>query len=220
MTDITELLGKTLSAIEVSTGEDEILFTTATGARYRLYHGQSCCEYVRIEDICGDLDDLIGAPILLAEEVVSENETPDGMPPNEDLCDSYTWTFHKLATIRGSVALRWLGESNGRYSESVDFERFAEEWEHIISTEITPTLGGVEEIVPVTLKLTLRGWPATTDGPAVAELRRCRVLVRGEWEHLDGRLHWRILELASAWLKAPGNVEKCFDSYPELEGGK
>lgn len=120
-----DLLGKILADVTRTDGryDDELIFTLDDGTQCKLFHSQDCCESVRIEDICGDLADLIGSPILLAEEVRFQNEDPDGREPSEDdrYRDSFTWTFYKLSTIKGSVTIRWYGESNGYYSESVDF---------------------------------------------------------------------------------------------------
>lgn len=110
-----ELVGKTLTSIERDESY-ELIFRTSDGEKYRMYHEQDCCESVEIEDIDGDLDDLIGDPILLAEEISKDGEE------DEDSWSS-TWTFYKLANIKGAVTIRWFGESNGYYSESVDFVR-------------------------------------------------------------------------------------------------
>ena len=121
MAEIGELLGQILVSIE-NIDDEEILFTNTGGKRYKLHHHQGCCEEVRIEDICGDLKDLVGEPILLAEEVIGESAQPVGWTPEHDPEDSVTWTFYKFATRKGYVDIRWLGSSNGYYSESVDFE--------------------------------------------------------------------------------------------------
>lgn len=42
-------------------------------------------------------------------------------PEPGDEWDSHTWTFYRFVTMLGTVTVRWLGESNGYYSESVDF---------------------------------------------------------------------------------------------------
>lgn len=112
-----ELIGKTFAAVTGEVNGDEMVFRGVTGApSFRFYHGQECCEHVRIEDICGDVGDLAGAPIVEAEEVSNADA------PERPECESYTWTFYRFATTKGSVWVRWLGESNGYYSESVDFE--------------------------------------------------------------------------------------------------
>lgn len=107
------LLGLTLASIEGGIGSDEIIFKTTEGRQFKQLHHQDCCESVSVNDITGDLADLIGSPILVAEE---SSCTADHLP------ESGTWTFYKLATVKGWVDIRWLGESNGYYSESVSFE--------------------------------------------------------------------------------------------------
>jgi hypothetical protein len=115
-TNIEELLGKVLAKINRD-GDEELIFYTADGAKYRMYHEQDCCEHVSIEDIIGDFADLIDSPIIMAEEI-----TQDGTEEDEDVWDeSATWTFYKLATNKGYVTIRWYGSSNGYYSESVVF---------------------------------------------------------------------------------------------------
>ena len=110
--DFSELLGKTI--IHIHKTEDTLLFFCADGTKYIQFHYQECCESVTLEDICGELGDLLASPILQAEEEGQEFSV--GAHEN-----SSTWTFYKLATIKGSVTLRWYGTSNGYYSENVDF---------------------------------------------------------------------------------------------------
>jgi len=119
-TKFEDLLGKTL--VEIKSDHENIWFKTGDGEVYRQFHSQDCCEGVEVEDVIGNFDDLIGSPILLAEEIIHENENPNGIPVKE-YQDSFTWTFYKLATNKGCVTIRWYGESNGYYSESVDFEK-------------------------------------------------------------------------------------------------
>lgn len=121
--DFGILKGVTLTKIDRS--EDELLFHTQQGGAFKLYHEQDCCESVLLESITGELDDILNTPVLLAEEVNNVDE-PSGATLDFP-ADSYTWTFYKLSTIKGSVTLRWYGESNGYYSEEVSFVQIDKE---------------------------------------------------------------------------------------------
>jgi len=85
---------------------------------FHFYHAQDCCESVFIDDVVGDLADLIDTPILMAEEV--SGESPAGFDENDH--ESCEWTFYKFATIKGYVDVRWFGESNGYYSTGVSMD--------------------------------------------------------------------------------------------------
>jgi len=101
--------------IRIDKTDDELLFHLDDGSRWKMYHRQDCCEYVTLDDVCGDLNDLLDSPILKFEEVYQYSNKNDS--------NSFTWTFYKIATIKGQVDLKWYGTSNGYYSESVNIEQ-------------------------------------------------------------------------------------------------
>ncbi len=112
MYGIEQLVGKTLVKIERGDydGNEALIFYADDNTVYRMYHDQDCCESVWIEDINGDLDDLLNTPITSASE-----RTEDG---SEDSM----WTFYHVETNKGSVVIRWNGQSE-YYSVSVSFQK-------------------------------------------------------------------------------------------------
>ena len=113
--DVSILKGKILKDIKIE-GNENIFFIDEDGIEYEMFHDYDCCENVYIEDICGDINNLIGSKIIMAEEVINRD-----LSPLNKFDESYTWTFYKFATVKGYVTIRWYGESNGYYSEEVDF---------------------------------------------------------------------------------------------------
>jgi len=110
-----KLFGKTAKIVKVK-DSDEVIVTTVCGDIYKFFHCQDCCEQVNLEDFEGGVEDLVGGVILSAEEVEGVYEEPD-----MNLEESFTWTFYKIETTKGGLWMRWLGKSNGYYSEDVDF---------------------------------------------------------------------------------------------------
>jgi hypothetical protein len=136
--NFSDLVGVVLDGVTGKVGDDALRFTFSDGRTAKMHHSQDCCESVTLIDICGDLDDLVGSPVLYAEEV-SDSHDKRGIAPWQrsksdeffdalkddnfrEPDDSFTWTFYRIGTVKGAVTLRWLGESNGYYSESVDFD--------------------------------------------------------------------------------------------------
>ena len=108
--DVSEMLNQTFTSVRA---DNETVTFENDEVRYILYHDQDCCESVAVEEIIGDLEDLENLPLLIAREDTNAEDpgTCDG--------ESYTWTFYNFATYKGYVTIRFLGESNGYYSEEV-----------------------------------------------------------------------------------------------------
>lgn len=109
--NISEFIGMVFTDIKLSDDKETLIFKTNDNRTFEMYHEQDCCESVSLEDVSGELDWLIDSPVLKAEEVTKEGDTDWG---------TNTWTFYHINTAKGYVTLRWYGESNGYYSESVD----------------------------------------------------------------------------------------------------
>jgi hypothetical protein len=139
--EFADLVGEVFTAVKRSNDDDELIFETNTHT-YKMYHSQDCCEGVDIEDIEGDLEDLLNSPITIAEEATSDSEGGSdnigyfkvealikGVDLDVDKSSegSYTWTFYRIGTAKGGVVIRWYGASNGYYSESVSVYKQAKE---------------------------------------------------------------------------------------------
>ena len=120
LSPLEELLGKTMGSV-TQTGNDLIDFKAVTGEHWQMYYEPDCCAVCNIEDVIGDLKDLVGAPIAMAEESTNSDSPRETEYPDE----SFTWTFYKFATAKGYVTIRWYGSSNGYYSETATFRRVA-----------------------------------------------------------------------------------------------
>lgn len=108
--NIEQIEGMTIAAVVYDKEEESLLIHLNTHV-LEMVHIQDCCESVYLADIVGSFEDLIGYPLLEAFESIVDIGSDDM---------SSTATYYNFKTIKASVQLRWVGESNGYYSETVD----------------------------------------------------------------------------------------------------
>lgn len=108
------LIGKIPKGVIVNTYDGEFTIDFQCGSKLKLYHDYECCESFWLEDVVGDISKLIGNPLTICEEVSSDGHEMD--------YEHQTWTYYKFATIKGYVDLRFIGQSNGYYSEACTVE--------------------------------------------------------------------------------------------------
>jgi len=105
--EIKEMVGKIFTSVKAE--YDELIFENEE-EKVTFYHDQDCCENVSIEEIHGELSDLEGEPLWVAE-VITNDDSDSGWDEE--------WTFYVFRTNKGTVTVRWFGASNGYYSTSV-----------------------------------------------------------------------------------------------------
>ncbi len=110
--EFSVLVGEVLDAVDIDKRKDQILLTTRSGRQFLVYHEQDCCESVRIVGQDGNFEKLIGKPIVEARD--------NAVDTSEEAADSQTTTTLIFRVDGETVISRWVGDSNGYYSESVD----------------------------------------------------------------------------------------------------
>jgi len=108
------LKGERLIAVDgLKEGSEEVIFKTASGRVFKMYHEQDCCESVKITRHSSAYVHGGGLLVVEATEKIEEN-----IPS----CESATrTTFIINGGGYSGFFIEWVGESNGYYSESVSF---------------------------------------------------------------------------------------------------
>ena len=116
------LVGVVLNYIDTDEKGDVIMLTTKSGRKFKIYHEQDCCEVVKIQDTEGNWHDLLGKVIVDASE-----ETECDVCESEEIYCEESWTKTTLTfkVNDATVISRWIGTSNGYYSERVDIAELA-----------------------------------------------------------------------------------------------
>ncbi len=121
VTVFSDLIGKSISVIStVVPGTEVIFFTLYDNSIWKMWYEDGAPVAATVAEVVGDIKDIMDSALLEAESI-SQKAKPEDIPEGYD--PSATWTFYKFRTRKGSVVIRWLGISNGWYSEKVNFMR-------------------------------------------------------------------------------------------------
>ena len=109
--DIAQIQGMTITSVVYKEDAESLLIHLNTHVLEMMHH-QDCCESVYLADVVGSFEDLIGYPLLEVSESIVNIESAE--------YESATASYYNFKTVKANVQLRWVGESNGYYSETVD----------------------------------------------------------------------------------------------------
>jgi len=109
-----KLFTRTIASLEgFEPGSVEVIIRFTDGSYIQQEHVQDCCEDVSLYQVDGNIQKHIGATAI---DFIKKSTTAE----DAEVEEYGTWTFYTLITSKGYLDWRWLGESNGYYSEDVD----------------------------------------------------------------------------------------------------
>ena len=108
---IEQLTGMAITAVIYKEDNESLLIHLNTHV-LEMIHYRDCCETVYLADVVGNFEDLIGYPLLEVSESIVNIESAE--------YESTTASYYNFKTVKANVQLRWVGESNGYYSETVN----------------------------------------------------------------------------------------------------
>jgi hypothetical protein len=116
------LKGKIITKISVIKQTERIdQIRIEVGAKnFRLFHDEACCEEVQLVKIIGKIESIIGKKITLAEE--DSFEPPWWKGEYSEFSRTHTWSSYYLEAGTSRLELWFLGQSNGCYSEVLEFQ--------------------------------------------------------------------------------------------------
>lgn len=117
---LDKMHGLIVTNIDIS--DDDILITTEGNNQFRFYHDQECCESVYIYDCNDDLKVLENKKLESVFYDCIHNVDPDDITNSDQYRESFTWTNVYFVTNEKTVCVRWYGESNGYYNETIDIQ--------------------------------------------------------------------------------------------------
>ena len=96
-----------------------VLFTNNIDEHYAMYHEQDCCETVEVDGIYGDLVGIKGNNVVSCDRMTFSG--PNHTEKRGYYEESVTVSIYKIVYRGGEMTIKWYGESNGYYDESVGF---------------------------------------------------------------------------------------------------
>jgi hypothetical protein len=118
--DINDLVGQTIVSIDNLEYNSSCVYFNTEKYIFTMFHEPQCCESIYIDDICGDISDILNTPIIAAYESFKEKNFFSSKIG--ELSPHDNWTFYNIATVKGDLSIIWRGEQSN-YSSFVEITK-------------------------------------------------------------------------------------------------